>query len=222
MEIIQIGSMPVSIQTLSIFLSLGTAFIGLLLISHYLIVGNYKPAYEWLFSGVFNSIWIWKFSPIIFQPLETIKHPFTLLYFTGGTRGVLLACVFFIGYSIWKIYKKPEFIISFLSQTVMLWMIGSGLFLIWKNTFGSANDGAEVFLLLMIVMAGWYLLTGKNILLIGTLYGFFGGVLAMLYGYAPALYLLSGSFFFVLYLLPLSNLNKREAQYSQEVVKWRM
>lgn len=222
MEIIQIGSMPVSIQTLSIFLSLGTAFISLLLISHYLIAGNYKPAYEWLFSGFFNSIWIWKFSPVIFQPIETFKHPFTLLYFTGGTKGVVLACLFFIGYSTWKIYKQPQFIYSFLLQTVLLWMIGTGVYLIWKNTFGSANDGAEVFLLLMIVMVGWHLITGKNILLIGAFYGFLGGVLALLYDYASVLYFLSGSFFLVLYLLPLSNLNKRGAQYSQEVVKWRM
>jgi hypothetical protein len=222
MEIIQIGSMPVSIQTLSIFLSLGTAFISLLLISHYLIGGNYKPAYEWLFSGLFNSIWIWKFSPVIFQPIESFKHPFTLLYFTGGTKGVLLACVFFIGYSIWKIYKQPRFINSFLSQTVLLWMIGSGVYLIWKNTLGSANDGAEVFLLLMLAMTGWYMITGKDILLIGAFYGLSGGVLAFLYDYNPAFYFISGSFFFVLYLLPLSNLNKRGAQYSQEVVKWRM
>ncbi|RZT24268.1 hypothetical protein [Fictibacillus sp. BK138] len=222
MEIIQIGSMPVSIQTLSIFLSLGTAFIGLLLICHYLIDGNYKPAYEWLFSGVFNSIWVWKFSPIIFQPIESFKHPLTLLYFTGGTKGIVLACVFFIGYSIWKIYKQPQFIHSFLLQTVLLWMIGSGVFLVWKNTFGSANDGAEVFLLLMLVTVSWYLLTGKNILLIGTFYALTSGVFAFFYDYNAAFYFLSGSFIFVLYLLPLSNLNKRGAQYSQEVMKWRM
>ncbi|MFG6496603.1 hypothetical protein P8610_14655 [Fictibacillus sp. UD] len=222
MDIVQIGNMPVSIQTLSFFLSLGAALIGLLLISHYLIAGNYKPAYKWLFSGVINSLWIWKLSPIIFQPLETIKHPFTLLYFTGGTKGVLLACLYFIGYSLWKIYKQRQIIFSFISQTVLLWMIGSGVYLIWNHTLGSSNEGTEVFLILMIVMVVWYLITSKNILLIGTFYGLSGGVLSLLYDYAPELYFLSGSIFFVLYLLPLSNLNKREAQYSQEVVKWRM
>ncbi|MBD7965422.1 hypothetical protein [Fictibacillus norfolkensis] len=222
MEMIQVGSMPVSIGTVSFFLTLGSALLVLRMINYIMQSEKDKAAFEWLFSGIFHSIWIWKFSPILFQPLESFKHPFTLLYFSGGTKGILLACVFFVGYSTRKILKQPELISPFFSQIVLMWMTGSGLYFMWKNVVGLSSNGAEVLLFLFLASLGWQLYTRGNLLIVGAMYSFLAVIVAILYGYSSTLYIMGFIICVMIYLLSLSNLNKRGSKWFQEVMKWRM
>ncbi|MGD6964027.1 hypothetical protein ACQCVB_17565 [Fictibacillus phosphorivorans] len=223
MEMIQVGSMPVSIETVSFFLTLGSALLILRIVNQFTPREKNKVAFEYLFSGFFYSLLIWKFSPILFQPLESLKHPFTLLYFSGGTNGVLLAGVFFVGYSSRKMLKKPVLISSYFSQIVLIWMTGSGMYLMWENVIGFRNNGAEVFLFLFSILLVWHLFKKGNTLIVGALYSLSASIMAILYGYSPTLFLTAFVLSVVLYVWSSSNLNKRGSKWFQEVmIKWRM
>lgn len=57
----------------------------------------------------FNAfiIWflVWKGSPLMFDPLQTIKHPTSLLYFDGGVLGQWIASIvasLYVAYRTWK------------------------------------------------------------------------------------------------------------------------
>ncbi|WP_028594446.1 hypothetical protein [Paenibacillus assamensis] len=41
----------------------------------------------------FWSLFLWKFSVVIFNPIQVFKNPYYLLYFNGGERGIWLAAI---------------------------------------------------------------------------------------------------------------------------------
>lgn len=54
---------------------------------------------------VFAGLLIWKFSPLLLDTRFVLDHPLTLLYFTGGNAGLLLAALYaaiVLGYRTWK------------------------------------------------------------------------------------------------------------------------
>lgn len=64
---------------------------------------------EWLESWMM-SVLIWKFSYALFHPLAVIENPSFLLYFSGGTKGLILGFAVGIVYFLFKTRNAiPEF-----------------------------------------------------------------------------------------------------------------
>lgn len=50
----------------------------------------------------------WKFSMLVFDPVRTFRYPMSLLYFTGGDKGVLLGTALALIYIGFRLNKKKE------------------------------------------------------------------------------------------------------------------
>ncbi|RXT07932.1 hypothetical protein [Ammoniphilus sp. CFH 90114] len=69
--------------------------------------------------SVWVSIGIWKFSYILFNPMSVLSYPMTLVYFSGGYKGWILAVVSVFIYLLYKAKKQD--------MTIHLYIILLGL-----------------------------------------------------------------------------------------------
>lgn len=78
-----------------------------------------KKVYDLLFNSLILGFFIWKGSLVVLEPSLMMKSPFSLLYFTGGRSGIVLAI---IGSIIFFFFKAKKLNIShlFVLQSVFL------------------------------------------------------------------------------------------------------
>ncbi len=103
---------------------------------------NDKLFQQLFLNTMFNAVFIWfftfKFSTIIFQPDILINNPFSILYFTGGTKGSILGLLLAIIYVIFSMKKKEigfkkwftAFVYGIVTFFISFWLLRS-LFLIF-------------------------------------------------------------------------------------------
>lgn len=90
MEVIQIGSLAI----LPKWVLLGAAIIlGLLFINIWLRRSQQKKVFDLLSNSVFLGFFIWKGSLLLLDPVLVWKSPFSLLYFSGGNDGLIIAII---------------------------------------------------------------------------------------------------------------------------------
>lgn len=90
MEVIQIGSLAI----LPKWVLLGGAIIlGLIFTKIWLKGSQSKKVFDILSNSVFLGFFIWKGSIILFNPVLVWKSPFSLLYFSGGSDGLIIAII---------------------------------------------------------------------------------------------------------------------------------
>ncbi|WP_438432708.1 hypothetical protein [Gorillibacterium sp. sgz500922] len=109
-----------------------------------------------LVNSMLLGLLVWKFSMLLFNPLDTLAHPLSLLYFTGGKRGIWLALVVASGYIGRQLKHNPTLMkplikggsIAYLSyrlaEAAILWGIE-----------GTAGMSRPIGLLLFATLAGW-------------------------------------------------------------------
>lgn len=128
MRVIQIGSMAI----LGKWLILGVSvLIGLVIIQIWLKRTQSpqvkKTITDLLTNSVLIGFIIWKGSLVVLEPVMVLKSPFVLLYFTGGSEGLILAIIFVITYFIIK-GRKAKIVEELMLQTMFLFsfaVIGS-------------------------------------------------------------------------------------------------
>lgn len=121
MEVIQIGSIAILLKWVLLGLAI---LLGLLYMKFRLMylqkheIQN-KEVFDLIFNSLFLGFLIWKGSMLILEPSLIIKSPFSLLYFTGGTTGLLFAIT---GSVLIFIYKAQKMNIPnlFIYQTVFI------------------------------------------------------------------------------------------------------
>lgn len=59
-----------------------------------------------IFNTVFIGFLTYKFSLILFKPIMIIENPSSILFYTGGTKGVLLGVILSVIYIIWKTKRE--------------------------------------------------------------------------------------------------------------------
>ncbi|MCH1625620.1 peroxiredoxin family protein [Ferdinandcohnia quinoae] len=119
MAVIQIGSFAIMIKWLILAIGL---VIGLIVLKIWLRRTQQVEVNKRLFDILLNSLFIgffaWKGSLILLEPQLILKSPISLLYFTGGTKGLLLAIIVSVFYFVYKSIKatitKPIIIQSLL------------------------------------------------------------------------------------------------------------
>jgi hypothetical protein len=83
---------------------------------------NNKPFQKEFLDAIFNVVIIgflvYKFSFILFRPSAFWENPVSILYFTGGSKGFILALVIGFLYMAWMIKKRTWSLIEFTEGTV--------------------------------------------------------------------------------------------------------
>ena len=86
-----------------------------------------------LWNGFFTFLIVWKLSYALFHPISVVQHPISLLYFTGGDKGIVLGVIAVSLYFFWKSKRS-----SFSFHRYMEWgllgaitAIGSYRVLVW-------------------------------------------------------------------------------------------
>ena len=97
-----------------------------------------------LWNGFFVFLMVWKASYALFHPINVIQHPMSLLYFTGGDKGVMLGVISVLLYFFWK-SKRSTFSFSRYMEC--------GLFAIL-----TALGSYRLFVWMFYLMDEWYLL----------------------------------------------------------------
>lgn len=83
----------------------------------------------WIMDTYVNALIIgfvvWKFSIIIFDPVRTIQNPLSLLYFTGGDKGILLGTALALLYIGIRLNKKRSWVIPLAKASVLAFVTTS-------------------------------------------------------------------------------------------------
>lgn len=103
MQVIQIGSLAISLK----WLLLGVGIlIGLFVIKFWVSKTHegelHKRVFDLLVNTLILGFFIWKGSLIILEPSIVMKSPLSLLYFTGGSKGLILAMIGSLIYFVFK------------------------------------------------------------------------------------------------------------------------
>lgn len=129
MGLLQLGPLNIKYEWIILF---GAGLITYLVL---LKVIQDKSFRQELFDTHFNIIFIWilifKLSILLFRPSIIIENPLGLLYFHGGTNGIILASIVSLLYLYWKTKKlswSKEQIIQGLTYTVVSFIISYWLF----------------------------------------------------------------------------------------------
>ncbi|MFC0189918.1 hypothetical protein ACFFJY_16545 [Fictibacillus aquaticus] len=173
MEFIQIGSIPLLLEHFYLFLSMISSLLAVFLWGR-LKSGKTPLFFNDLARGYIHAFIFWKLSPIIFSFFSVWENPLSLLFFIGGSKGLVLAgiylCIFVllllrkngkilellawtiigvtttISFSIWPLIQKGQ-ITQFFILTMLLF-----LYFIW--TFSEENSKQIVFKAAVIHIAG--------------------------------------------------------------------
>lgn len=65
-----------------------------------------KEQWDVLTNALIVFVVIWKLSYGLFHPISAWQHPIGMLYFSGGTWGILLGLIGVLGYVIIRYYRK--------------------------------------------------------------------------------------------------------------------
>ena len=153
-ETLQAGPFLLKTHWLIIILS---ALVGYFVIKYRLKRAGYpdQRMIETIENSLIIALMVWKFSLILFDPVSVVINPLTLLYFSGGERGIWLAAVAAIFY----FYRRAQ------KDQVSVWVYGDLLatgFLAATaayhliDLFGDKQmvwvDGSEIIIALLILL----------------------------------------------------------------------
>ncbi|HLO12651.1 MAG TPA: hypothetical protein VK190_10580 [Pseudoneobacillus sp.] len=123
MNVIQIGSLSIMLK----WVVLGSGIlIGLVVIKWWLQKTQMKEKSKKIFDTLTNSLFVlilvWKGSLILLEPKLILKSPISILYFTGGTKGLVIATLISL---IYFIYKNMKIKISsrLILQTILIFSL---------------------------------------------------------------------------------------------------
>lgn len=98
----------------------------------------------------------WKFSMIVFDPIRTFERPMSLLYFTGGDKGIMLGTALALLYIGIRLNKNRILIAPVLKAAVLAFLTGGfarHVFLwFWEDSSGVT---ALLYVVLYGVLSGW-------------------------------------------------------------------
>lgn len=153
-DALQVGPFLLKTQWLVIILS---ALVGYFVIKYRLKTAGYpdQRMIETIENSLLIALMVWKFSLILFDPVSVVINPLTLLYFSGGERGIWLAAVAAIFYFYRRAQKDQVSVwvygdllaAGFLAATVVYYMID----LVWDKQMVWV-DGSKIIIALLILL----------------------------------------------------------------------
>lgn len=93
MQVIMLGPLMLKYSLLIMIIAAAAGYLVTLFRTRYLGTDIRKPLLDDLITTLLIGILVWKFSTLVFDLKSVIRSPLSLLYFTGGTRGIILAVI---------------------------------------------------------------------------------------------------------------------------------
>jgi peroxiredoxin len=176
---IQIGSLSMPTKWLFIAVSVLVGFIVLKVWLQRLQEERYKELGDLLFNSVFWAILVWKGSLLIFEPMLVVKSPLSLLYFTGGSKGLVLAALFVLFYIVYNAYKR-NFDRNIVIKSILIFTFSMStfhyllVFLFKEQLLSYLSLAVLSFILLVLTVVHRKKRINKNIIVIVGLMGLLG------------------------------------------------
>ena len=93
MQVIMLGPLMLKYSLLMMIISVAAGYLVTLFRTRYLGTDIRKPMLDDLMTTLLIGILVWKFSTLVFDFKSVIRSPLSLLYYTGGTQGIILAVI---------------------------------------------------------------------------------------------------------------------------------
>lgn len=124
MQVIMLGPLMLKYSLLMMMIAVATGYLVTLFWTRHLDTTIRKPLLDDLMIMLLVGILIWKFSPLVFDTMAVIRSPLSLLYYTGGTQGILLAIIANILMLVYQCFKhrKPWAVYA---NTMLTWLIAA-------------------------------------------------------------------------------------------------
>ncbi|MDP4551692.1 hypothetical protein Q9251_12505 [Alkalihalobacillus macyae] len=119
---------------------------------------NRSTASSIAYETVIFFVLVWKVSLLFINPTLVLSAPLSLLYFTGGTYGFVIALFLSIGYVGWKLVKnegKRRILFQFGIAIEIASVIIGGLSILY-------SDGSFLFMLLHVLLLGLLVVTKSS------------------------------------------------------------
>lgn len=156
MNVIQVGPLMLNAPLLIFILS---ALAGYWALTYRLKrAGLAEKVGQQYFQALLLGIFIWKLSYILFDPVSVIQHPLSLLYFSGGERGVWLAIAASMVYLWYGMRKNGTSVMMNMDLLLAGWIAGSCLYHLLLLAVDRSNMGFHL------------LYVGLHVVLVGFLY----------------------------------------------------
>lgn len=159
MAVIQFGSLSILLK----WFILGIAIIVAIVFIKIWLNGSqeketHKKIFEILLNGIFLGFVSWKASLLILEPQLVLRSPLSLLYFTGGSDGLVIAVIITILFVFYK-FKKMSLSEHLMIQIVLnysLVVVGGyqtvAAILLYAETLYHIALGVLTFILLLFIL----------------------------------------------------------------------
>ncbi|GIO29353.1 MULTISPECIES: hypothetical protein [Paenibacillus] len=109
MQVVMIGPFMLKLSLLMLAAAAAAGYAVPFFLTKRLEPDRRKPLMDDLVTALLIGILVWKFSVIVFDPHSVIRSPRSLLYFTGGTEGLILGAIIGAMIPVYKClkYRKP-------------------------------------------------------------------------------------------------------------------
>lgn len=137
MNTIQIGPFVLNFELLIFLFS---AFVGYWALKYRLKMASAEEKTSDKFvNALILGFLTWKFSTIIFDPVSVIQNPMSLIYFSGGDRGLWLAIVVSVIFLGVQTQKDGTAVMVNLDVLGTGWIVGSSIYYLLRLAVDSTN-----------------------------------------------------------------------------------
>lgn len=139
-EVIVWGSLIIPIQLLML---MGSALIGYFALSYRLSKLNetfsHRAILDRLFQTFVVGLLIWKFSPLVFDMTFVLDNPMSLLYFSGGTKGLIIAGIYSVAALSYLTRKEKLPVLLFPDAILTVFLAGAGVYSLFLLVFSEGG-----------------------------------------------------------------------------------
>ncbi len=122
MQVIMLGPLMLKYSLLMMIIAVAAGYWVALLRTRHLGAAERRPVMDDLMTTLLIGILIWKFSTIVFDFRSVIRSPLSLLYFSGGTPGIILAAIVGILILAYKCIRQRRSWVLY-ANTALTWLI---------------------------------------------------------------------------------------------------
>ncbi|OAB41053.1 hypothetical protein [Paenibacillus antarcticus] len=161
MNVIQLGPFVLNLELLMFILS---ACIGYMALKYRLkkvtvvVEGNISDKFV---NALIIGFVIWKCSLILFDPMSVIHYPMSLIYFSGGDRGLMLAIAISVIYVWFRTRKDGTGIMLNLDVLLIGWTTSSSMYHLLLLASHKENVLYHVIFIILNIMLALYFYTRK-------------------------------------------------------------
>jgi len=161
LNVIQLGPLVLNLELLMFILSAVTGYLGLkyrLKKATVAVEGNISDTFV---NALILGFVIWKCSLILFDPISVVHYPMSLIYFSGGDQGLVLAIAISVIYVWFRTRKDGTDIMMNLDVLLLGWIASSSMYHLLLLAIHKENVLYHAIFIILNIMLVLYFYTRK-------------------------------------------------------------